>query len=218
MSNIKDLWYDWLGLNTWLFKKINSISGIPVYDEMMQFFSIFGDKKALPYILSILVIFAIMSFAARVILKKGGNRNYFFMWINIFLVIGAGLAANYYTVTYIKKQSAYPRPYVALPVEQVKLLEIQPAKEAYQSFPSGHVAIVTILVVALWPILGENPRWAGVLIIFGVAWSRMALGVHYPMDVISGFAISLFQMVIIRRILFAFYSVLNWIKRVVFRI
>lgn len=211
MSNIRDLWYDWLGINTWLFKQINSLSDIPVYSSLMKFITVFGDKKLLPYILGAVVVFAISSFIVRITIKKGGNRNYLFMWFTIFLMIGAGLFANNHTINYIQNNASYPRPYLLIPTNEIKLLEIQPAEEAYHSFPSNHVAIITILVFALWPIAGEKTRWGGILFIFGVAWSRIAMGVHFPMDVISGFAIPFIQMSLIRYIL---YGIIRTIRHV----
>lgn len=202
MSNIRDLWYDWLGINTWLFKKVNFLSDIPIYSSLMKFITVFGDKKLLPYIIGAIIIFAISSFIVRVTIKKGGNRNYLFTWISIFLMIGAGLFAINYTTNYIQNNASYPRPYMLIHANEIKILEIQPAEEAYRSFPSSHVAIITVLVFALWPIAGEKSRWAGILFIFTVAWSRMAMGVNFPMDVISGFAIPFIQMSIIRYILY----------------
>lgn len=202
MSNMRDLWYDWLGVNTWLFKKINELSDIPVYSSLMKFVTVFGDKKLLPYIVAMIAIFFIISFIARVFTKKGGNNTYLFLWVNIFLVMGAGLFAVNHTISYIKNQSAYPRPYVVLPAKSIIQLEFQPAEDANRSFPSGHVAIITILVMALWPVLSENFRWGGILLIFGVAWSRMALGVHFPMDVLSGFFITFIEIKIISFIIY----------------
>lgn len=58
------------------------------------------------------------------------------------------------------------------------------------SFPSGH----TQAAAALWPWLvleSRRPRWwpAAFVMVFGVALSRVYLGVHFPRDVIAGMAI-----------------------------
>lgn len=50
------------------------------------------------------------------------------------------------------------------------------------SFPSSHATSTTTAAVVLAPLLG---RWTAVLPPL-MAWSRMALGVHYPSDVASG--------------------------------
>jgi membrane-associated phospholipid phosphatase len=202
MSNVRDLWYDWLGMNTWLFKQINSLSDLPIYGSTIKLITYFGDKKLLSYMLVAIAVFAISSIIVRITLKKGGTKSYIFTWLTIVLMIATGLFTTSYTNDYIKNKAAYPRPYAILNANDVKLLEVLPAEEAYKSFPSGHVTLITILVFALWPVLSENFRWAGILLIFSVAWSRIAVGVHFPMDVISGFAIAFIQMMLIHYILY----------------
>ena len=75
-------------------------------------------------------------------------------------------------------------------------LWISLAPETSFSFPSGHamgsMALVAGLVVLLWP---TKWRWwvliVGGLFVLGVGISRMYLGVHYPSDVLAGWAASL---------------------------
>ncbi|MEQ1790611.1 MAG: phosphatase PAP2 family protein, partial [Rickettsiales bacterium] len=100
-----------------------------------------------------------------------------------------------------------PRPYINLRNEvqskEIKVLVTQPAKEAYVSFPSRKMMIITILVIAIWPALTENFRWAGIWLAFTVGWSQMAVGVNYPSDLVGGFSIALVQMMIIRNIIYS---------------
>jgi membrane-associated phospholipid phosphatase len=50
------------------------------------------------------------------------------------------------------------------------------------SFPSSHATSTTAAAVVFAPLLG---RWTA-LLPPAMGWSRMALGVHYPSDVVSG--------------------------------
>ncbi len=202
MSNLSDLWYDWLGLNTWLFKKINSLSDVPIYSGIMKLVSILGSERLLPYYIGTIAIFAIFTLIMRIVTEKGGNKYYTIMWVNIFIMLGAGFFSLQHTFNYTKHHFSFPRPYAALPSGSVIQLEGQYPQEANQSFPSKHVAIITLLVIALWPALNENCRWGGIGLIISMAWSRMAMGVHFPMDVISGFFIMLIEMLLLRYIIY----------------
>ncbi len=216
MSNgvdLRDLWYDWLGLNTWLFKQINSLSDVPVYKQLMVLITNFGDKELLPYFLALIIGYAIIS----VFSSQGHGKHRFLVWFNIMLVMTGALVANHFSTTYLKNHFAYPRPYAALPAGEFIQLEARPASDANHSFPSGHAAMITILIATLWPILTENFRWAAIGLVVSVCWSRIALGVHFPMDVLSGFTIALLQVVIIRAILFKIYAMMNGLMHMLSR-
>ena len=70
------------------------------------------------------------------------------------------------------------------------------APETSYSFPSGHamgtMALAAALVVVTWP---TRARWwvvaAGSVLVLLVGLSRVYLGVHYPSDILAGWAASL---------------------------
>jgi len=79
-----------------------------------------------------------------------------------------------------------PRPY---DVVAGAVLRQQPAHGT--SFPSSHTAVTLAVVIALVPFL---PRvLAGTAIAYAVlvGWSRVYLGVHYPLDVLAGAGIGM---------------------------
>jgi undecaprenyl-diphosphatase len=76
------------------------------------------------------------------------------------------------------------RPYELLPdVVNLDLVVRGPG------FPSGHVALATVIALTLAYYSHSKYRWIFVLWIIGVAASRMYLGVHAFFDVIGGLAI-----------------------------
>lgn len=64
------------------------------------------------------------------------------------------------------------------------------------SFPSGHVCFAVSLTIALY-FLFRNTRWGALLLAAGfiisafVAWTRVYVGMHYPMDVLASFPASI---------------------------
>lgn len=56
-------------------------------------------------------------------------------------------------------------------------------------FPSVHTAFATVLAFSLWPWIPKKFRWVLIAWVSLVAFSRVYLGVHAPLDIIGGFAI-----------------------------
>jgi len=75
------------------------------------------------------------------------------------------------------------------------------------SFPSGHTAEAFTLAFVIW-ILYKNPvlRALALLWAITVAYSRMALGVHYPTDILGGIVTALISVGLAHAILKKLYS------------
>src|SRR5215471_10974905 len=100
---------------------------------------------------------------------------------------GAVAAGAAWALANVAKVTANrPRPYE---VVADAVLRQRPALGT--SFPSSHTAVTVAVVIALVPFL---PRvLAGTAIAYAVlvGWSRVYLGVHYPLDVLAGAGIGL---------------------------
>lgn len=56
-------------------------------------------------------------------------------------------------------------------------------------FPSGHTALAVALALTIGHYLPRRYRWIVPVWIIGVGLSRMYLGIHFPLDILGGFAI-----------------------------
>jgi undecaprenyl-diphosphatase len=79
-----------------------------------------------------------------------------------------------------------PRPYQVI---ADAVLRQQPAHGT--SFPSSHTAVTLAVVIALVPFVARPVAAAGIGYAVLVGWSRIYLGVHYPLDVLGGAGIGM---------------------------
>ena len=102
----------------------------------------------------------------------------------------------------IKTLVPMPRPYVALPEDTVHKLDTWlTAKNDYQSFPSGHAAFTAVLLWGFWPLMSRKLRIVAGIMAVWVITSRMALGVHFPSDLLAGFLQGSVTVLILRQVL-----------------
>ena len=84
------------------------------------------------------------------------------------------------------------------PEEHLRLVEV-----SYQSFPSGHAANPTIAYVGLALLLFDDPKQrrvaaaAAMVLALIIGISRPMLGVHWPSDVVAGWAFGLLWLALV---------------------
>jgi undecaprenyl-diphosphatase len=103
------------------------------------------------------------------------------------LATGAIAAAAAWALAHVAKALAErPRPYEVI---AGAVLRQQPAHGT--SFPSAHTAVTMAVVIALVPFLPRALAAVALTYAVLVGWSRVYLGVHYPLDVLAGAGISM---------------------------
>lgn len=84
----------------------------------------------------------------------------------------------------VKAGFALPRPSDLYANDMVWVLA---EPDSLYAFPSGHAVYTAAVVACLWP-LGSWPfRLLLLALAAAVGWSRVALGAHFPADVVAGF-------------------------------
>jgi membrane-associated phospholipid phosphatase len=112
---------------------------------------------------------------------RGGRRG---LWVALTIFIGMVLAWS--TAETLKRVVQRPRPFLTIPDA---LLPIVPEPTTY-SFPSGDTALAFGAAVAFGQCFPRFRPFA-LLLAFAVGLSRVFVGVHYPLDALSGAVIGI---------------------------
>lgn len=102
------------------------------------------------------------------------------------LVVAASAGLAWAAANVAKAIETRPRPYEMI---ADAVLRQDPAHGT--SFPSAHTAVAYAVAIALIPFLPRTLAVAGIVYASLVGWSRIYLGVHYPLDVIAGAGIGI---------------------------
>lgn len=148
----------------WGFNLINQHMVSPVLDVLLPSASWLGDS-ALIWLVSGGLLFLF-----------GGKEGKKAAVLGLFALLISHLAVDHL----FKDLVARPRPFWELP--QARVLVTPPASF---SFPSGHSA-QGLAIATVWFGLGSRMGVPALVVAFLIAFSRIYVGVHYPLDVLGG--------------------------------
>lgn len=173
---LKSIFYDWFGLNEWLFRAIN-VREPGMLDPVMLALTRLADQWNFP--LYLLLWFVVAWGLRRVGLSKQANAARQAAWR-----FAGGFAFALVLTSVLKVAFDFPRPAAALGIETIRLMA---NPEWRYSLPSGHATFAALLGVSLWPVVPWYTRAGLVLFALGVGLSRIWLGAHFPADVFAGY-------------------------------
>lgn len=137
----------------------------------------------------------VVLFFVHLFLCKGLQRKwYFFSLATLSSVVSLGIMTR-------SIQAFFPR------VRPFDALDIQPFTDpiSLASFPSGHMALLIPLLLVVWYMRPAYVRWLlGIAV--GVGISRIAVGVHWPSDIVSGILFGVISFYGVRYLLLRYYG------------
>ncbi len=165
--------------------------------KFFVYFNILGTKQAVLAVLGLIFLWVILnSYFQKFYIEPKPFRAYLLKWFEVSMVMSLSIVLLFIITPKIKKFSAQPRPLCVYKSDKLNVLlehglslqEIikKRCTNADGSFPSAHSGIVTVFAASLWAISGFYARSLLVAMVLLMGFSRLATGVHYPVDVIGG--------------------------------
>lgn len=194
---MKAIFYDWGGVNVWLFHAVNNIRA-GWLDGFMQLGSLLGKHTNFAIVLAAAALIAALQVARACARDAASGRRRAGLWLGALAVFSLAYVIDGALVGLLKDALDFPRPPAALPPGELFVIG-QP--EYRHGFPSGHATFAMTVAAGLWPVCHRYVRGAAVVYVVWVGLSRVSLGAHFPADVLAGFALALAVVWLVRRAL-----------------
>jgi membrane-associated phospholipid phosphatase len=193
---MKEIIYDWGGLNVALFHAINGThSGF--IDSFMQLGTALGGHSNFSLYLSLLVVTAFVALARMPVQEAVIQQKIALRWLAVITVFSIGYVVDGWLISALKPMLDFPRPPLALPDGSVHVVG---DAELHHSLPSGHASFAMLVVASMWPLFKRWWKVAGIFFVLWVGISRISLGAHFPADVMAGFLLSLIVVMLVFRL------------------
>ncbi len=189
---MRDVVYDWFGLNVWLFHFINNIRS-EFLDKIMLLGTALGSHTHFDIYIILFIGMVFYNLAKQN--THSLSKKEIYLWLIPIVVLGVSYLIDGLFLEIIKPLLDFPRLPLALPDGTVNIVGIA---EYHHSFPSGHSSFAMLIVASTWPLLFGWKKWVGVTFVLWVGISRVSVGAHFPADVLAGFISSFLIVILVR--------------------
>ena len=100
---------------------------------------------------------------------------------------GVAFAFALLSAAFLKLLFDFPRPQAVFGAA----VHVIGDAELHYSLPSGHSTYAALVAGTLWPLADPRSRISLGAYVVLVGWSRVAAGMHFPADVLAGWALAL---------------------------
>lgn len=177
--DLKVALYDWHGWNSALFEAING--GLPESAGFLaQVGSALGSYWAAPLMLAAFAIWAHWAVAQ----ERSGYAERIATQAQRF---GRACLLALVVASLLKWGFDMARPATALGAATRVLEPVEPG----HSFPSGHAVYAALVLATLWPLANKFMRPLLIAALLWAGWGRIAMGAHFPSDVLGGWLVGL---------------------------
>lgn len=201
--------YDWFGLNDWLFFVINGLGRHlgEGYGKVMLAISSIGSHEMVKYYTVALAVCLMGALLLRRMRGGEATREDVRAVAALIITLIMGYALYGLGVGMMKGFFSMARPFVAYydvkPFPVYFIGAYPDVSEYYDGFPSGHAATAAFLLAALWRSLPKGyARRAAFAVAALICWTRIAIGMHFPVDVLVGAMIGAGAGFVVRRYVF----------------
>lgn len=179
---MKFIFYNWLGLNEYLFTLINSSLNHGALPHFFYVISILFKEFVFLIYYAAFVTYEVRNLSTQTYEKY--NKIF-----NKAVEIGSIYANVMVVYTLIKYTANFPRPYCSM--SSFVSINNFAHERCLSSFPSAHTAMAIIVCWWVWPCVNRLGRILLITLVILVGLSRIALAMHYPADIIWSVVISL---------------------------
>jgi len=194
---VKTIFYDWGGLNVWLFHVINNLRG-DLLDNIMLAGTTLGDHGRFPLYVALLTLAGWWRLSHKTSPPTLPVDEPTSVWLLVLATFSLAYFLDGFLVSWLKHALDFPRPPLALPPDSLHVIG---KPELHHSLPSGHATFAMTVAASLWPLARRDGRIALFAFVLWVDLSRISLGMHFPADVLAGNLLGLTVVIGVRALL-----------------